>query len=199
MRATYTGSVLGLIFAVFGLQAHGLTLPPPSPTPLAVNTTSTGSFDLTDFNTIPNFTNGDVALDIFRYDLGSSLNGSYNFNFTTFANSNVTATLYYYILTDANDARYTTETTLSGIVTEGLWQDPDYYPPHPGSSNTLTFNALAGTNYFAWVLADAHPGQGAGALNFEVSLTPVPLPAALPLFLVGLAGMGLLGRRRNRS
>lgn len=189
--------IFSLVFLGANLPALALTLPPPPPAALAVNATASGSFDLTDFSTVPNFTNGDVAIDIYRYDLGSALNGGYNFNFTTFANTNVTATLTYYILTDANDARYTTETTLTGIVTEGLWYDPDYYSPHPGSINRLSFDAVAGTNYYAMVWADTHPGQGSGALNLQVGLTPVPLPATLPLVVSGLAALGLIGRRRR--
>lgn len=199
MRTLIIKSIFSILFIGASLPAFALILPPPSPTSLAVNTTASGSFDLTNFNTVPNFTNGDVAIDIFRYDLGSTLNGGYNFNFTTFANSNVTATLSYYILTDANDARYTTSTILTGIITQGLWQDPNYFGPHPGSNNTLNFDASAGTNYYAMVWAETYPGQGSGALNFQVNLTPVPLPAALPLVISGLVALGLIGRRRRNA
>jgi hypothetical protein len=50
-----------------------------------------------------------------------------------------------------------------------------------------------GNNYLVQAL---NLGEGAGNLT----LTPTPLPAALPLFAGGLSTLGLLGwRRRNRS
>lgn len=42
--------------------------------------------------------------------------------------------------------------------------------------------------------------EGSGAIDslvFEDGLTPVPVPAALPLMLVGLGGFGLVARRRK--
>ena len=35
--------------------------------------------------------------------------------------------------------------------------------------------------------------------NLSVTITQTPLPAALPLFATGLAGLGLLGWRRKRK
>lgn len=35
--------------------------------------------------------------------------------------------------------------------------------------------------------------------NFQYSISAVPLPAALPLFAIGLAGMGILARRRKSA
>ena len=39
----------------------------------------------------------------------------------------------------------------------------------------------------------------AAGVGFAPSGTPTPLPAALPLFATGLAGLGLLGWRRKRK
>jgi hypothetical protein len=47
------------------------------------------------------------------------------------------------------------------------------------------------TNTVSW------PGMGAFVVNTSVATTP--LPAALPLFATGLAGLGLLGWRRKRK
>jgi hypothetical protein len=35
--------------------------------------------------------------------------------------------------------------------------------------------------------------------SFDTVLTPTPLPAALPLFVTGIGGLGLLGWRRKRK
>jgi len=42
-------------------------------------------------------------------------------------------------------------------------------------------------------------GTGLSGYVIEYSRAPVPLPAALPLSLVGLAALGVLHRRRNRG
>jgi hypothetical protein len=42
-------------------------------------------------------------------------------------------------------------------------------------------------------------GYMGSALVRSANLSAVPIPASLPLFLTGLAGLGVLGRRRKKS
>ena len=59
----------------------------------------------------------------------------------------------------------------------------------------LTLANLGNVTEALFVTSSALP---AAALTIETSPSAVPLPAALPLFATGLAGLGLLGWRRKR-
>lgn len=54
-----------------------------------------------------------------------------------------------------------------------------------GSGNALEFVDASNKDYNAY-------------LTFNVNMVPVPVPAALPLFLSGLAGLGAMATRRRR-
>jgi hypothetical protein len=66
-----------------------------------------------------------------------------------------------------------------------------------------TFASLGltpGTYVWTWGAAAAATLNGAAVLNtFTIQIGPVPLPATLPLFATGLAGLGLLGWRRKKK
>jgi hypothetical protein len=67
-----------------------------------------------------------------------------------------------------------------------------------GTPITASFtNALSGT-YFLQVAGTAD-GTSGGTYVGQLNLEPVPLPAALPLLLSGLAGLGAMARDRKFS
>ncbi|HVI52538.1 MAG TPA: hypothetical protein VM661_15115 [Candidatus Sulfotelmatobacter sp.] len=65
-------------------------------------------------------------------------------------------------------------------------------------SSTSYANLLANTTY-ELVVTGVAKGGVYSSYSGSISLNPVPLPAALPLFGTALVGFGLFGRRRNKK
>ncbi len=62
---------------------------------------------------------------------------------------------------------------------------------------SVTYTALAGVNGIGFAAEGLETSLG-GFID-AVSVSEVPLPAALPLFLAGVAGFGFAGRRKRKT
>jgi hypothetical protein len=77
------------------------------------------------------------------------------------------------------------------------WGGNDVFDTAGTAGWTLhTFDLVANSN--STVLSFNTPEVSGVGLD-DVSVTPTPLPAALPLFATGIGGLGLLGWRRKRK
>jgi len=68
---------------------------------------------------------------------------------------------------------------------------------NPVASTTLPTTNLTNGGEFVLEIAGLETGTSNGAYSGQLAITPVPLPAALPLLLTSLGGFVLLGRRRR--
>jgi hypothetical protein len=97
------------------------------------------------------------------------------------------------ILTDLISATVSTVTNPGGFFQGGV------------TSVSGLINLVAGLNTITVIFSQPGPdnggGQGVGdeswALN-DLAIASVPVPAALPLMLLGLAGLGAVGRRKRK-
>ena len=91
----------------------------------------------------------------------------------------------------------------TSIVSGGSWQ---------GGIVTVSglVDLLAGENTFTATFSSPGPNNGGGQatsdeswalnnLNISAQVAPVPLPASLPLLGLGLAGLGLISRKKARK
>ena len=93
--------------------------------------------------------------------------------------------------------KYTGTAPIVGPVSGAydLWTAP---APGGGTVAVLPDTYLGAGTYVLEVRGDV-TGTSGGGYSGTLQLTPVPLPAALPLLLSGLGALGVLRRRRTRT
>lgn len=75
----------------------------------------------------------------------------------------------------------------------------DWVPDFGASAGSLTFQRLGMASYQLGLPANASFAEYSNFTPNVTFIAPVPVPAALPLLLAGLGGLGLVARRRRTA
>lgn len=160
------------------------------------------TFNLTNSNGGDGFVNlVPGGFDLFGSNNGTGVSGSPNYTYyTATASANKIFTINWtYTTSDCCGSYWDPAGYVVNNVTHQLSTDTDPNDILPGQNDTsgsFVVSVLAGDTYGMYVFTrDGLQGRA----DILVTASETPLPAALPLFMTGLAGMGLLGWRKKRK
>jgi hypothetical protein len=128
-------------------------------------------------------------------DVPTSTSAAYLFSLNLTSQSgldNLTARLYEYNASGIQNLNVGT----TGPVTTGLIDSWSASSNGLVASTTLLPTNIVG-GYYVLEVAGLETGTISGAYDGQLSITPVPVPAALPLAFAGFAGLAAFARRRR--
>jgi len=124
--------------------------------------------------------------------LSNATSSTWNFSMSNFMNTTATAAF---------------DVLINGVVVDSFSFAADRGATE-NISLTNSFAAISGEDFTLSILATSTVFSGGGSWNWlpggtvtlsEDSISPVPLPAALPLLLAALGGLGFAARRRKAA
>ena len=105
---------------------------------------------------------------------------------------------------DMGAATLTGEGDLAGLILSlAIRPANGSFPLQVGyGANNKDIDAFGGSSWFFWSVVQNTNGVAIGSDtrgDINIALSPVPIPASLPLLLAAIAGLGFAARRRRRA